>query len=114
MSVTSARIRLGTGTDISSFLGLTAATGADYKQGHDAESVSDAVGEMVDLAVGGAPVALMLSDDVPLLYGPSDVFDTREELAAYAQAGDYVFGLLDTADQALVTGDITSHVAGSI
>ena len=98
----------GAGTDISTLLGMTAAAGAESKQGHDAESVTDAVGEMIALATGGAPVALMLGSDAPLVVG---AVDTREALAAYAQAGDFVYGLLDTADQALVTNDETSHVA---
>ena len=98
----------GTGTDVSGLLGLTLETGADYKQGHDAEDVVDAIGEMVSVAQGGAPVALMIADDVPLVSGGTD---TREAIAAYAQAGDFVFGLLDTSDQALVSGDATSHAA---
>ena len=98
----------GTGTDVSGLLGLTLETDADYKQGHDAEDVVDAIGEMVSVAQGGAPVALMIADDVPLVSGGTD---TRTAVAAYAQAGDFVFGLLDTSDQALVSGDSTSHAA---
>ena len=100
----------GTGTDVSSLLGFGASSGANYRQGHDTEAVTDAIGEMVALAQGGAPVAIMLADDAPLTFGTPAV-DTREAVAAYAQAGDYVFGLLDTADQALASGDTTSQAA---
>ena len=63
---------------------------------------------MIALATGSAPVALLLADDAPLVLG---TVDTRNAVAAYAQAGDFVFGLLDTSDQALVTGDTSSHAA---
>ena len=98
----------GTGTDISGLLGMTAAADGVNRPGHDAESVTDAIGEMVGLASGSTPVALMLADDAPLVVGAAD---TREAVAAYAQAGDYVFGLLDTSAQALVPGDSVSHSA---
>ena len=98
----------GTGTDISTLLGFGVSSGANYQQGHDAEGVVDAIGEMIALATGTAPVALMLANDAPLTSGG---VDTRNAVAAYAQAGDFVFGLLDTSDQALVTGDTSSHAA---
>ena len=98
----------GTGTNIATLLGMTRAAGATYRQGHDEEEVVDAIGEMVCAAQGGAPVALMLADDAPLLH---NTINTREAVAAYAQAGDFVFGLLDTSAQALVSGDATSQAA---
>ena len=50
----------GTGTDVSGLLGMRLdSTGVDYKAGHDAEAVVDAVGEMTLLASGATPVALM-------------------------------------------------------
>ena len=98
----------GTGTDISTLLGFGVSSGANYQQGHDSEAVVDAIGEMIALATGTAPVALILADDAPLTSGG---VDTRNAVAAYAQAGDFVFGLLDTSDQALVTGDTSSHAA---
>ena len=98
------------GTDVSTSLGFGATSRATYRLGHDTESLIDAVGEMLDLALTSTPVALMLGTDAPLTHGIPPI-DSREELAAYAQAGDYVFGLLDTSSQALVTGDETSHAA---
>ena len=103
---------LGSGTDVSGLLGMTAAAGAVSAQGHDAETLTDSIGEMIDLAVGGAPVALMLAGDAPLTYSVAgETYDSRTEAAAFAQGGDYVFGLLDTSDQVLVTGDDLSHAA---
>ena len=37
--------------------------------------------------------------------------DTRTAAAAWTQAGDKIFGLRETAAQALVTNDATSHSA---
>ena len=99
---------VGTGTDISTLLGMTQAAGATLLLGHDEEEVVDAIGEMVCTAQAGAPVALMLADDAPLTH---NTINTREAVAAYAQAGDFVFGLLDTSAQALVSGDVTSQAA---
>ena len=84
-----------------------------YRQGHDQESVADAAAEMVGFATSGGPVAIMLADDAPLT-DPVAGGDTRENLAAWASAGDYVFFQLDTADQALVAGDLTSVSASGV
>ena len=62
---------------------------------------------MVGFATSGGPVAIMLADDAPLV-DPVATGDTRENLAAWASAGDYVFFQLDTADQALVAGEMAS------
>ena len=57
---------------------------------------------MVGFATSGGPVAIMLADDAPLVdRSGCHRDDTRENLAAWASAGDYVFFQLDTADQAL-------------
>ena len=99
----------GTGTDVSGLLGMRLdSTGVDYKAGHDAEAVVDAVGEMTLLASGATPVALMRDVSTPQLHNG---IDTDEALSAYAQAGDYVYGQRDTDPQALVTGDTTSKSA---
>ncbi len=96
------------GTDVSAALGF--ASGTEYLQGSSSETLSQAVARMVERAPNGGPVALMLGTDCPLSYG-SENTDTRDELAAFAQAGDYIYSLLDTSDQALATGDTTSHAA---
>ena len=104
--------KASTGTDISTALGWTSAAGAESKTGHDAERVDSAAAEMIALAAGTAPVALMLADDVHLTYtSGGGSRDTRDDLAAFAQAGDYVFGQLETDNAALVTGDTTSKAA---
>ena len=96
-------------TDIAAALGMAATSDAVYVVGHDAETIGDAVDEMFGVATGAMPVYVMLAADVPDAVATAD---TRTTLAAHAQAsGDYVFGLLDTADQALVTGNTTSHNA---
>ena len=96
------------GTDISSALGF--ASGTEYLQGSASETLSQAVATMVERAPSGSPVALMLGTDCPLNYG-ADNADTRDELAAFAQAGDYIYALLDTSDQVLESSDTSSHAA---
>ena len=100
-----------TGTDVSALLGFASSSMPTYKIGHDAEGLAPAVAEMVALATSDAPVAIMVDESVPDTIGTTPVVDTREALSALAQAGDYVFALRDTSDQALVTGDITSPIA---
>ena len=95
------------GIDISAALGMAQADAPLYRLGSDAESVADAAAAMVGFATSGAPVAIMLADDAPLT-DPVAGGDTRENLAAWASAGDYVFFQLDTADQALDPTDMTS------
>ena len=97
------------GTDISGLLAMRQdSAGVAYLTGHDTEAVVDAVGEMVRLASGATPVALMRDSGTPQAHNG---IDTDEALSAYAQAGDYVYGQRDTDLQALVTGDTTSKSA---
>ena len=96
------------GTDISVALGFS--SGTEYLQGSVAETLSQAVANMIERAPNGAPVALALGTDCPLNYGAGNE-DTRDELATFAQAGDYIYSLLDTSEQALVSGDTSSHAA---
>ena len=95
------------GTDIVSLMGMGQSDDVKYRQGQDAESVVDAAAAMVGFATSGAPVAIMLADDAPET-DPVAGGDTRENLAAWASAGDYVFFQLDTADAALTAGDTAS------
>ena len=98
---------------IAADLGLTQAAGAAILRGGDEESVTAAIAAMLPYATSGAPVALMLSDDCPASHtiGSNDPVDTRTAMSSVAQAGDYVFGLLDTADAALATNDGASASA---
>ena len=100
---------VGTDTDIAALLGMTAASGASYRQGHAAETIGSAIDEIVALATTGAPVALMLDADVPANFG---TVNTRAALAAYAEANGFIYALLDTAEQAVTTGDTTSQTYG--
>ena len=96
----------GSGTDISALLGM--GTGAQYVQGSSMESATEAIAAAIDFGTAGAPVAIMLCRDL------FDVGDSLwESVAAWAQGGDYVFGLLDTSDQALVANDDSSLVANA-
>lgn len=101
-----------TGTDISARLGLGAMSGVRYLQGHDAETFSQSISEMIMLASGSTPVALMVGSDAPDSYTiAGTTYDTWEEIAEYAQAGDFVTGVIDSTPQAITTGDTTSRLA---
>ena len=99
------------GTDISDLLGMGPDSTPVYLQGHSQETITEAVAEMLGLSTGSTPVALMIDDDVLASLTLDNGRDVRTALGAFAQAGDYVFGLIDHSDDALVTGDTTSHVA---
>ena len=99
----------GTGTqigvDLVPLLAMGATDDVIYRQGHDAETIGAAINEMVSIASSGAPIALMLATDVPLTVGS---VDTRTALATYAEAGQYMYALLDTSATELVTAETTS------
>ena len=96
----------GVGTDISAALGFAESDSPTYLLGHVTETFTEAVGELDGIAAGS--VALMLAGDAPLVVG---AVDTRTAAAAWAQASNKIFGLRETAAQALVTNDATSHSA---
>lgn len=98
-----------TGTAIAAALGLDADS-ADYLPGIGAETITATVATMIGLASGGQPTAIMLADDASLVYGAT-ADDTRLDLAAWAETQDVIFYMRETADDALVTGDTTSHAA---
>ena len=101
-----------TGTDVSEALGMNQAAMLVYRRGHDAEGIANALTELVTLTAS-PPVAIMLAGDAPLV-DPVATGDTRENAAAWAEAGDYVFAQRDTVAQALVTNDMTSVSALAI
>ena len=101
---------VGTDTDIAALLGMDEDSNPSYLPGSVAESAEGAIAAMTGIALGGKPVGLMLAADAPLT-DPTTSEDTRAELAAYAQANDLVFALLDVADQALISNDTTSESA---
>ena len=87
-------------------LGFAQSDSPTYLLGHAIETITEALGEMGAIAAGS--VAVMLAGDAPLVVG---AVDTRTAAAAWVQAGDKIFGLRETAAQALVTNDATSHSA---
>ena len=87
------------GTDISAALGLDAA--GTYRQGHDAESLVDAIGEMLPLATGGEPALPMLAGDCPSTLGG---VDSRRAVAGLIQAGDHCGFIRDNVVQGQVSG----------
>ena len=95
------------GDDLAPLLSMGETDNVAYRQGSGEESVADAAAAMVGFATSGGPVAIMLADDAPMT-DPVATGDTRENLAAWASAGDYVFFQLDTADQALDPTDLIS------
>ena len=95
----------GTGTDISSDLGMDVGT-AVYKQGSEAETIREAIDAMEQANTGF--YFLMLDMGVPATVS---TVDTVEALAAAAQTGRYQYAMLGTGDQALVTNETTSQLA---
>ena len=99
-----------TGTDISAALGMALADNPIYALGLDAETAVEAAGEILALAAAGPPVAIMLSGDAPDAAGTPPV-NTRRALGAWANAGDYMFGLRDSSALALTANETTSELA---
>ena len=98
----------GTGTDISAALGMASASGPVYAQGHDTETLSEALAEMVPLASNGPPTLPMVDGSCPNAVG---AVDTRESLAAFVQAGDYFAFVRDNGNDALAaSGTFRHHV----
>ena len=98
----------GTGTDISAALGMDADSNPAYAQGHDTETLSEALAEMVPQASSGPPTLPMVDGSCP-----ADVsgVDTRESLATFVQAGDYFAFIRDNGPDALAaTGTFRHYV----
>ena len=94
-------------TDIADSLGMGPNATPTYHQGSDAETAASAVGEIVALTGSGAPVAVMLADDVPIT-DPVASGDTRTLLSDYVETAELVGLFRDGAAQTLATGDTTS------
>ena len=99
-----------TGTDISAALGMAMADNPIYARGLDAETVVESAGEILALAASGPPVAIMLAGDAPDTAGTPPV-NTRRTLGAWANAGDFMFGLRDSSALALTANETTSELA---
>ena len=96
----------GTGTDISAALGMDADSSPVYAQGHDTETLSEALAEMVPQASDGPPTLPMVDGSCPSLVG---TIDTRESLATFVQAGDYFAFIRDNGTDALATSGTFRH-----
>lgn len=105
----------GTGTDISAALGMDAASNPVYAQGHDTETLSEALAEMIPLATasvssgsaaGGSPTLPMVDGSCPAVVG---AIDTRESLATFVQAGDYFAFIRDNGVDALAASGTFRH-----
>ena len=81
-----------------------------YAQGLDAETVVESAGGILALAASGPPVAIMLAGDAPDTAGTPPV-NTRRTLGAWANAGDFMFGLRDSSALALTANETTSELA---
>ena len=98
----------GTASDISTALGLSATAGARYIRGRSAETVADAVTEVLGLLVEDRPAALMVAGNLPAAVSGTNTLDS---LATYAQANNLLFGQRELSANALLDGDTTSRGA---
>ena len=96
----------GTGTDISEALGMDSASGPAYAQGHDTETLDEALAEMVPQASSGPPTLPMVDGSCPNVVG---TVDTRESLATFIQAGDYFAFIRDNGADALAAAGTFRH-----
>ena len=94
------------GTDISGALGMDADSSPRYRQGHDAETPSEAIAGILRLLTQ-RPTFVALDEGVPATYG-TPPNSTRHDVWAYADASRLVFGFTDTSDGARDTGNVTS------
>ena len=97
----------GVGTALEGKLAMAQADNPTYVQGHSQESATAAANEIVGL-VTSPPVAVMRAGDTPAT-DPVTSASTDSGLAAWAQAGDYMYGLLDTSAAVLSAADTTSE-----
>ena len=95
----------GTGTDISTDLGMAVGT-AVYKQGSEAETIREAISAMEQANTGF--YFLLLDMGVPATVGS---VNTVEALTAAAQTGRYQYAMLGTGDAPLVANESASLLA---
>ena len=98
----------GSGTDISSLLGLSQTSAPTYKVGSNAEGPGDAVGAVTE-NLSDRPTYVFIDDEVPGSYGVDS--ETVPALWAYAEANDYIFGFSDISDEARTAGETGSLLA---
>ena len=81
--------------------------GRIYRLGHDQEAVADAVSEIVTM-LSEKPTFIMRDNSTP---DTLSSVNTNLALAAWAEAGDYYYGLRDRSAAAVTTNDSTSDLA---
>lgn len=96
----------GTGADISALLDMDAGS-ATYAQGHDAETIGDALDELESLVTGGF-YYVMLDTGVPAEVGGAN---TAIGLANRANASKYMASIQVVGDSALVANEAASEGA---
>ena len=88
------------GADISVALGWRNPT--TYLEGTAAETLTEAIGDMIPLATSGAPVLIMLDGSAPAAVGG---VDSREALAGFVNAGQYFAFIRDNDSDTLETNE---------
>lgn len=91
----------GTGTDISSLLGLDAASGATYRQGSDQEDAADALDAIAELAEFYFVVVERAFNGT----------QTMRDVSAWAGAGEYMFSAESNEAGALVANEAVTELA---
>ena len=95
-----------TGTDISAALGMAADSGPSHRQGHDAETPSNAISEILRLLTQ-RPTYVAFDAGAPATYGTPPA-SARHDVWSYADASRLVFGFTDTSDGARDAANMTS------
>ena len=96
----------GTGTDISAPLGLDADSSPTYRRGSDQEGAADALDAIG--AIDGGFYFVLLDNGAP---DTLSTVDTKEAVAAWAQAGRYLYSMTAFGASALVANETTSGAA---
>ncbi len=96
--------QVGSGTDISGLLGMTAATGAQYQQGTDTESVGACLAA-AETVLGGYSF-VMIDNDVTRSH-----IGVNLDTAEYVETSKQVFFMSAVGDAVLVQNETTSEAA---
>lgn len=96
-------------TDGATLLGLTAAAGASYRLGSDAETAADLINRAEELSDGF--YYLMLDDSVPATVGTSRAVDVAQAFRARAALSRIFFLMASNASGALTAAESASDVA---
>ena len=98
-------------TDLADLLGMGPASTPQYLPGSPAESAPAAIGAILGQITSGDPTVVIVAPGTPLTDPQASNGDIRESIAAYAEANDLIFPMLDTGEQVLVSEEATSQAA---